>query len=178
VLPFARFGHYGELPGRKRVRVFWAQALVPRHRRREANSSRELILLGSLQRFTNEPWSGEDESALKIGHSYPSEPSVLSELVRSELQLEDASVQDHVEQAKRHEVLEPGCYARFASEQTARASAASCRDEGFVTDWERRPPLRRARVVGISHDVCEWSEEAEADSALLARPILIRDLSS
>ncbi len=178
VLPFAYFGCYGELPGKARVRVFWAQALVSPRRRNSADLSRELILLGSLKRVFNEPWSGEDESTLKIGHNYPSDPSVLSRLVCAELQLEDASVQNHIDSVDRFEVLEPGCYARFASAQTARARKALCRDEGFITHWERRPPLRRARVVAITHDMCNSSEEAGAKSALLARPILIRDLSS
>jgi hypothetical protein len=177
VLPFARFGCYGEALRREHVRVFWAQALVPPRRRNSTNSSRELILLGSLNRVTNEPWSGDDKSALKVGHGYPSDPSVLSRLVRSELQLEDESVQRHIDSVDRFEVLEPGCYASFASSQTARARQTLCRDEGFITHWERRPPLRRARVVAIAHDICDWSEEACAGSSLLARPILIRDLS-
>jgi hypothetical protein len=180
VMPFAYFGCYGEgVRSRKgRVRVFWAQSLVPLRRRRIANSSRELILLGSLNRLINEPWSGEDESALKIGHSYPSDPSVLSRLVRTELQLEDASVQGHIDSVERFEVLAPGSYARFASAQTSRARKILVRDEGFITHWERRPPLRRARVVAITHDICDSPEDADAESTLLARPILIRDLSS
>jgi hypothetical protein len=36
------------------------------------------------------------------------------------------------------------------------------RDEGFITHWERRPPLRRARVVAITRDVWDSSEDAEA----------------
>lgn len=179
VLPFAYLGDYGEIGGhsrRGRVRVFWAQALVPPHGRRSRNAARELILLGSLKRVTNEPWSGGDESANKIGHHYPSDPSVLSRLVSAELQLADASVQRHIDSVERFEAFEPGCYARFASAQTARARKAVCRGEGFVTHWERRPPLRRARVVAITQDIAD-SSEADADSALLARPILIRDLS-
>ena len=179
VLPFLYFGCYGEGLRRGRVRVFWAQALVPPRRRRSADSARELILLGSLDKVFNEPWSGDNKSALKIGHDYPSDPSVLSRLVRTELQLEDPSVQAHIDQVGRFEMFEPGCYARFASEQTARAKKARCRDQGFVTHWERRPPLRRPRVVAITNDICESSsEEASAGSALLARPIFIRDLSS
>lgn len=177
VLPFLYFGCYGEGRARGSVRVFWAQALVPPRRRPSARSSRELILLGSLDKVFNEPWSGEDKSRLKIGHDYPSDPSVLSRLVRAELQLEDTSVRSHIDRVDRLEVLEPGCYARFASEQTARARNTLCRDEGFIIHWERRPPLRRARVVAVAHDICDSSEEADAESALLARPILIRDLS-
>lgn len=179
VMPFAYFGCYGEGAHKRggRVRVFWAQALVPPRRKRSADPARELILLGSLNRLINEPWSSEDESALMIGHGYPSEPSVLSRLVRTELQLEDASVQHHIDSVGKFETLAPGCYARFASAQTARARETMCRDEGFVTHWERRPPLRCARVVAITDDVCDSSEETGAGSTLLARPILIRDLS-
>jgi hypothetical protein len=180
VMPFAYFGCYGEGPLSRRglVRVFWAQTLVPALRNRAASSSIELILLGSLNRLTDEPWSGEDEAALKIGHSYPSDPSVLSRLVRTELQLEDASVQDHIDSVDRFEALGPGCSARFASAQTARARKALTRDQGFATHWERRPPLGRARVVAIIHDVCDSSQHVGAESTVLARPILIRDLSS
>jgi hypothetical protein len=180
VMPFAYFGCYGEGARSRhgRVRVFWAQTLVPSQRKHAARSSRELILLGSLSRLMDEPWSGDDESALKIGHGYPSDPSVLSRLVRTELQLADQSVQSHIDSVDRFEVLGPGCYARFASTQTARARKALCRDEGFVTHWERRPPLSRARVVAITHDVCDSSEHADAQETVLARPILIRDLSS
>jgi hypothetical protein len=180
VMPFAYFGCYGEGPRRRRglVRAFWAQTLVPARRSHAAGSSRELILLGSLSRLTDEPWNGEDEAALKIGHGYPSDPSVLSRLVRTELQLEDSSVQNHIDSVDRFETLEPGCYARFASAQTARARKALVRDEGFVTHWERRPPLSRARVVAIAHDVSDSSQYARAQSTVLARPILIRDLSS
>jgi hypothetical protein len=179
VMPFAYFGCYGEAAHKHagRVRVFWAQALVPPRRKRSPDPARELILLGSLNRLINEPWSGQDESALMIGHGYPSEPSVLSRLVRTELQLQDASVQHHIDGVDKFEALAPGCYAEFASAQTARATETMCRDEGFVTHWERRPPLRRARVVAITNDGCDWSEETDAGSTLLARPILIRDLS-
>jgi hypothetical protein len=55
-----------------------AQAVVSPRRRHPEDSPRELILLGSLNKATNKPWSGADESALKIGHGYPSDPSVLS----------------------------------------------------------------------------------------------------
>lgn len=180
IMPFFYFGCYGEGPRSRRglVRVFWAQTLVPAYRNRAASSSTELILLGSLNRLTDKPWGGEDEAALKIGHDYPSDPSVLSRLVCTELQLEDASVQNHIDSVDRFEPLEPGCYARFASEQTARARKALIRDEGFVTHWERRPPLSRARVAAIIHDVCDPSQHNGAQSIVLARPILIRDLSS
>ncbi|TVZ00022.1 hypothetical protein EAS64_38745 [Trebonia kvetii] len=126
VMPFAYFGCYGEGPRGRRglVRAFWAQTLVPARRSHAASSSRELILLGSLNRLTDGPWNGEDEAVLKIGHDYPSDPSVLSRLVRTELQLEDVSVQNHIESVDRFEALEPGCYARFASAQTARARKA------------------------------------------------------
>jgi hypothetical protein len=99
-------------------------------------------------------------------------------LVCAELQLEDASVRSHIDTVDGFEAPEPGCYARFASQQTARARKAVWRDEGFITRWERRPPLRRARVVAITSDVRDSSEDADAESAVLARPILIRDLSS
>lgn len=178
VLPFARFGRYGEGLGREHVRVFWAQVIVPTRRRNSVDSVRELILLGSLNKVTNEPWSGEDKSALKIGHGFPSDPSVLSRLVAMELQLEDESVQREIDSVDRFEAPRPGCYAEFASSQTARAREAMCRDEGFVIHWERRHPLRRARVVAITSDICDWSKEPAAGSTLLARPILIRDLSS
>jgi hypothetical protein len=181
VMPFAYFGCYGEAPFRSRrgrVRVFWAQALVPPRRWRTLDSPRELILLGSLNRLTNQPWNGADESALKIGHSYPSDPSVLSMLVQTELQLEDPSVQSHIGSVNKYEELEAGRSAAFASAQTARARKALVRDEGFITHWERRPALRRARVVAITNDIWDSSEDANARSTLLARPILIRDLSS
>jgi hypothetical protein len=155
-----------------------AQAVVSPRRRHPEDSPRELILLGSLNKATNKPWSGADESALKIGHGYPSDPSVLSRLVCAELQLEDASVRSHIDTVDGFEAPEPGCYARFAPQQTARARKAVWRDEGFITRWERRPPLRRARVVAITSDVRDSSEDADAESAVLARPILIRDLSS
>jgi hypothetical protein len=177
VLPFLYFGKYGEQSPAGRVRVFWAQTVVSPRRRHSADSPRELILLGSLNKVTNKPWSGAHESALKIGHAYPSDPSVLSRLVCAELQLDDASVRSHIDTVERFETPEPGCYARFASQQTARARKAVWRDEGFITRWERRRPLRRARVVAITSDVCDSSEDADAESALLARPILIRDLS-
>jgi hypothetical protein len=60
----------------------------------------------------------------------------------------------------------------------ARARKAVWAEEGFITRWERRPPLRRARVVAIASDVCDSSEDANANSTVLARPIMIRDLSS
>lgn len=178
VMPFLYFGDYGEfLEGAGQVRVFWAQALVP-PRWRGGKSSRELILLGSLNKVTNEPWSGTGESSLKIGFSYPSDPSVLSRLVSAELQLDsDPSVRKHIEDVEKCEEHGTGCYAEFASQQTARARESLCWDEEHITHWERRPPLRRARVVGITTDICDESEEGSAGSTLLARPVLIRDLS-
>lgn len=103
VMPFLYFGDYGEfLEGAGLVRVFWAQALVP-PRRRGGKSSTELILLGSLNKVTNEPWSGTGESSLKIGFSYPSDPSVLSRLVSAELQLDsDPSVRKHIEDVEKY----------------------------------------------------------------------------
>jgi hypothetical protein len=152
VMPFAYFGCYGEGAHKHggRARAFWAHAVVRPRRKRSADPARELLLLGSPNRPINEPWSGEDESSLMIGHGYPSEPSVLSRLVRTELQLEDASEQHHIDSVGKFEALAPGCYARFASAQTARARETMCRDEGFVTHWERRPPVA-LRPSGRNH---------------------------
>jgi hypothetical protein len=179
VMPFAYFGCYGEGAHKHggRVRAFWAHAVVRPRRKRSADPARELLLLGSLNRPINEPWSGEDESSLMIGHGYPSEPSVLSRPVRTELQLEDTSEQHHIDSVGKFEALAPGCYARFASAQTDEQGKPCPAMKGSSRTGNDVPPLRCARVVAITDDVCDSSKETDAGSTLLARPILIRDLS-
>lgn len=175
VMPFLSFGHVGERRRAGRVRVFWAQTLIASRRPTSRKTVRELVLLGSLDNVVNQAWNGRLEAALKIGHAYPSDPSVLARLVRSELELAHPRVDEVVDSVDRFEAVRPGRYAAFASSQTARARVALCRDQGFVVHWERRPPLARARVVAIVADLSNASK-AEADSVVLARPVLIRDL--
>ncbi|MCI2423458.1 hypothetical protein MOQ72_39210 [Saccharopolyspora sp. K220] len=170
VMPFLWFGDRGErLPNK--ARVFWAQALIPPSRWRSNLGAYELILLGSLDNVVNESWVTR-ENELKIGHSYPSDPSVLSMLVQHELGLTSDEVQEHLESVRKYEVLEEGRYARFASKETERAqeSADTTEMDSHARSWERpRPPIRKARVVGIVSDV--------ADRIVLARPVLVQDLT-
>lgn len=166
-MPFAMFGLRGEQMPEK-VRAFWGQTFVRPPRWRSTVGDHELILLGSLDNMVNNSWV-EHENELHIGHSHPSDPSVLCKLLQQELSLSDDDTQEHVEKIQRDEAFEEGCYARFASNETARASVPKRGSDSYVPTWERRPALRKARIVGIVHDI--------ADRIVLARPVLVQDLS-
>lgn len=171
VMPFLWFGDRGEhMPDK--VRAFWAQGLVPPPRLRTSLGTYELILLGSLDNVVNESWVAQEDE-LTIAHAHPSDPSVLSMLVQKELGLTGDEIQKHVKRVREYEVFEKGCYARFASKETERAQKCAytgAKSETYALSWERpRPPIHKARVVGIVHDVAEHT--------VLARPVLVRDLT-
>ncbi|MGZ0151537.1 hypothetical protein ACXJJ3_31090 [Kribbella sp. WER1] len=175
-MPFLSFGLYGE--GRaRRVRTFWAHAEIPIKTRRVAGSCRDLVLLGSLDNVVNEAWNPSDEAELKIGHAYPSEPSVLSRIVRTELGLTDSTTAEHANEVDRWTARLPGDLAEFARSQTHRARQTMHDGPGYATTWERRPPLHKARVVAIVSNVYIDHDEPPENSAVLARPVLIQDLS-
>jgi len=166
VMPFLGFGERGEHTPNK-VRTFWAQAFVQSSRFR--SRSYEIILVGSLNRVVNESWTAREDE-LKIGHAYPSDPSVLSFLIQRELGLTGSDIQGHLDEVCAYEDLEEGCYARFASEQTARAQECVIDSDSYAPSWERRrPAIRKARVVGIVNDT--------SNRIVLARPVLVQDLT-
>jgi hypothetical protein len=179
VMPFLYFGDYGESEFHDRkVRTFWSYALVPGRRWRKPREARELILLGSLDNVVNGAWSLDQEKSLKIGYDYPSEPYVLARLIRAELVLTGDSVQEHIE--SWDEACVPGALALSASEASRRPKPTSeyrSPEAGYVQTWDRRRPLRKARVVAICNDIGDADQESPAKSAVLARPVLIQDLT-
>lgn len=180
VMSFLNFGQYRELPRQNRVRVFWAQAnILPSGRLRRKPGS-ELILIGSLDNVVNNSWL-DKENAVKIGHEYPSDPSVLSELLRDELELtDDDSVKQHIANVREFEVFDSGCYARCAASITERAhkvTRTSMASENFARSWDcRRPPIKRARVVASVSDVNSILHNGETQT-VLARPVYIGNMT-
>jgi hypothetical protein len=179
VMPFLYFGDYGESEVRDtKIRTFWSYALVFGRRWRKPREARELILLGSLDNVVNGAWSLDQEKSLKIGYDYPSEPYVLARLIQSELDLTGDSVQEHIEWWD--EACVPGALASSASEASRRPEPTiqyRPPEGGFVQTWDRRRPLRKARVVAICTDIGEADPKSTAKSAFLARPVLIQDLT-
>lgn len=172
IMPFAFFGSLDKSIYGEGVRVFWGQAQVLPSPGGEISGT-ELILIGSISNLTNSPWKGrEGEGKVRIGHSFPSEPSALSLLVQAELDLERPDVATHIRQIELSHDWTAGERARFASEQTRRAEKALVKDEGFARSWEREAPIARARVVGIVSD----ATVGVGPSIVLARPILISNL--
>lgn len=175
VMPFATFGRYGERErSGGKVRTFWAAGTLPAVA--AGHSELSVILIGSLDNVVNRPWSGEDEARLRVGHSHASDPGPVGRLLSWELELEEEeSVQADI---RKNEWVfgapGPGEEAVAASRITGRARTTLIHDEGYAQTWERRHPLSRARVVGIARDVQSSSEQ---ENVLLARPVLIQDLS-
>lgn len=169
-MPFTQFGLRGEQMPEK-VRAFWAQSFVRPPRWRNALGTCELSLLGPLDNMVNNSWA-DKEDQIQISHFHPSDPSVLYMLLQQELSLADEATEEHAKSIQKYEIFEEGCYARFASEETARASKPKGRplsSVSYALTWERRPALRKARIVGIVHDV--------ADGIVLARPVLVQEMS-
>jgi len=175
IMPFMSFGEYGESQwDAGKVRAFWATATLPALA--EDSSVLKLVLVGSRDNVVNKPWSGKDEDALQIGHSYPSDPGPVGRLLSWELALgDDESVQEDIrENDKWFGMPDPGEEALKASWMTDRAFGTLVRDEGYAQTWERRRPFLRARVVGIARDI--W-RSSNGENVLLARPVLIQDMS-
>jgi len=170
VMPFARFGGFGELTRNEKIRAFWGETKM--FQKDAMHSQVELILVGSLDNVVNGSWKTEEENELKIGHGYPSDPSHLGEYLSWELQLEDnEAVQEEI---KRTDLAsEPGDEALAVSQFTERAFRTRIRHNGYATSWERRIPFAEARVVGIIRDI--WRSKKEDQIVILARPILIQD---
>lgn len=175
IMPFMSFGKRGESRrGARKVRAFWATATLPALA--DDNSALQLVLVGSRDNVVNKPWSGKEEDALQIGHSYPSDPGPIGRLLSWELALDDdESVQEDIRENDRwFGMPDPGEEALKASWMTDRAFKAQVRDQGYAQTWERRRPFLRARVVGIARDIWRSSDE---ENVLLARPVLIQDMS-
>lgn len=178
VMPFLRFGDYGELEYvRGRARVFWAHASLPPRPTASLRDTRELVVIGSIDNVVNGSWSRGREDTIMIGHEYPSEPSVLAELVRSELDINSPEVEEHMSDIATYEVDGPGYAARFAWGETERANGTLVRDEGYARSWQRRQPFATARIVATISDVDDARSEPDGVSVVLARAILIEDLT-
>lgn len=178
VMPFAYFGDYGEdRVTRGTVRAFWGHARLPPRAPIDSAGNRSLILLGSTDNVVNGSWARDREDTTKIGHNFPSDPSVLAELVRTELALDSADVDDHVHDIVTYEVNEPGDAALFAWDQTERATETRVYDDGYARTWQRRHPLTKARVVASVVDTYDSADDPAQLSVVLARPILIEDLT-
>lgn len=163
VMPFAYLGEHVDGPYGEWVKTFWGHGFADRY---------EVMLLGSLDNVRGSVWADPTKEALmKIGHNYPSDPSTLSELVASELQLQGADVAGHVSSVQRWEPVEPGQAAVFAREQTSRAECHKVAIDGHTMDWRRQRPIARAKVVGVVADV------DRSEQALLVRPVLVVDRS-
>jgi hypothetical protein len=173
-MPFLRLGMYGESTRAGKVRAFWATTVLEPVAPGEAPL--DLILIGSRDNVVNKTWSTEAEEALKVGHSFPSEPGAVGHFLSWELQIaEDEHVRRQLEANDYWAGMpEPGEEARTASDQTARARETLVEDDGYATSWERRAPLASARVVGITRDVFRSPTQK---NVLLGRPVFIDDLS-
>lgn len=163
VMPFAYFGDRVNGPYGEAVKVFWGHGTLDRY---------EMTLLGSLDNVRSGHWADPNaESALKIGHNFPSDPSVLSEIVASELALEGVDIEEHVSSVRTFEWMGPGEAARFALEQTRRAEQTKVVADGYARHWQRQLPILRSRVVGTVTDVDDES------NSLLVRPVYIADIT-
>jgi hypothetical protein len=109
-----------------------------------------------------------------VGHEFPSDPSFLSSLIASELRLDGPHVRQHIYRSEKVHDVDPGDKATFALQETQRASK-SLHIAGAPDTWVRQR-LRSARVVALAIDV-ESEPIADAGRILLARPVLIQDLT-
>ncbi|WP_402839796.1 hypothetical protein [Microbacterium sp. GXS0129] len=160
-MPFASIGERVNGPYGEWVRTFWAHGWLDRFK---------IVLIGSLDNVRDSAWADPaQESQRMIGHSFPSDPAVLSELVAMELMLEGEDIEWHLDSVRRFDLPSPGEAARFAVAQTARAMQGRVVDGDSVRSWQRQPPITRARVIASVVDVCESTQ------ALLARPVLVAD---
>lgn len=175
IMPFMSFGRHGEMERHSlKIRAFWATATLPPAA--EGHAELKLIMVGSRDNVVNQPWSGPGEDTLQIGHDYPSDPGPVGRLLSWELELDDdESIQDDIHENEWwFGAPRIGEEALRASWMTDRAQSALIRDEGYARTWERRRPFPRARVTAIARDI--W-RSPDHDNVLLARPVLIEDLS-
>lgn len=178
VMPFLRFGDYGEWEySRGKARIFWAHASLPPRPTANFGDTRELVVIGSLDNVVNGTWSRGRENTITIDYNYPSDPSILAELVRAELDVHGPKVEEHMSDIATYEVRKPGDAARFAWDLTKTGNATLVHDDGYARTWRRRMPFARARIVATVSDVCEDPIGWEGISVVLARAILIEDLT-
>jgi hypothetical protein len=176
IMPFGSFAKLSR-GGQVSVVAFWAHAVISPSWGRsdhfdDGSDDLHVVLVGSLENVVRARWATEVPDM--VGHEFPSDPSFLSSVIASELGLDGPHVRQHIYRSEKVHDLDPGDKATFAFQETQRASE-SRRVDGAPGTWVRQR-LRSARVVALAVDI-EPEPIADAGRILVARPVLIQDLT-
>ncbi|WP_146112478.1 hypothetical protein [Arthrobacter sp. MYb224] len=156
VMPFGSFGKntYGE------ASVMWGHSNIPPQQPFREQET-DLILVGSPDHVAHGGWvRGWTKEQLRTTRGYPSDPSILAEIVRTELALNSPEVAADVS-AMMAEWIESGDRAVFAMQETERSRRT----------WDRQVRLPSARLTAAILDTADVNERR----IILARPILIEE---
>ena len=172
IMPFGSFAKFGGT-GQVSVAAFWAHTVVsPSWDAGDGFGDLHVVLVGSLENVARARWPAEVPDM--VGHEFPSDPSFLSSVVAHELGLDGPHVRHHIYRSEKAYDPIPGDKATFALQETQRA-AKNLHIAGRPTTWVRQR-LRSARIVALAADV-EPEPLADAGRILVARPVLIQDLT-